>query len=193
MPLPQYPEKMKYLDDTRAALLVAQNPKDLRSQQHLEIEYLGGSSGKTKIRDVELVCDERAESTGFGVGISPAHTFLAGFGFSHMTQWGRAAVLCDVPVDKLTEEVDGAFDRRGEYLYEEGFAHPGFTDITFTVRIHSPASREQVREFVSWADRSPPHATLRRAVRLVGIFYLNDAHLATAVYHPDHTEWRGYP
>ena len=193
MPLPQYPEKMKYLDDTRAALLVAQNPKDLRSQQHLEIEYLGGSSGKTKIRDVELVCDERAESTGFGVGISPAHTFLAGFGFSHMTQWGRAAVLCDVPVDKLTEEVDGGFDRRGEYLYEEGFAHPGFTDITFTVRIHSPASREQVREFVSWADRSPPHATLRRAVRLVGIFYLNDSHLATAIYHPDHTEGRGYP
>jgi len=193
MPLPQFPDKMRYLDDVRAKLLTATNPSDLRSSQHLDIEYLGGSSGKTRIRDVELVCDERSESTGFGEGVSPAHTFLAGFGFSHMTQWGRAAVLCDVAIDKLTEEVDGAFDRRGEYLYEEGFAHPGFTDITFTVHIESPAPRERVRELVSWADRSPPHATLRRAVRLVGIFHLNGKHLATAIYHPDHTEWRGYP
>ena len=193
MALPRYPDKMKYLDDVKPKLLIASEPKDFRSQQHLEIEYLGGSSGKTKIRDVELVCDERTESTGFGQGVSPAHTFLAGFGFSHMTQWGRAAVLCDVPLESLREEVDGSFDRRGEYLYEEGFPHEGFSEITFTVHIESPASREQVREFVAWADRSPPHATLRRAVRLVGIFHLNGQHLATAIYHPDRTEWRGYP
>ena len=126
MPLPAYPEKMQYLHDVKAKLLASSDPKDLRSSQHLEIEYLGGSSGKTRIRDVELVCDERVESTGFGEGVSPAHTFLAGFGFSHMTQWGRAAVLCKVPVESLREEVDGAFDRRGEYLYEEGAPHPGF-------------------------------------------------------------------
>jgi len=120
-------------------------------------------------------------------------TFLAGFGFSHMTQWGRAAVFAGVSIDSLREEVEGAFDRRGEYLYEEGYAHPGFTDITFKVHIDSPSPREQLREFVSWADRSPPHATLRRAVRLTGIFYVNGQHLATAIYHPDRTEWRGYP
>src|SRR5712691_10710396 len=193
MPLPVYPDKMKYLDDVKAKLRISSDPKDIRSSQHLEIEYLGGSSGKTRIRDVELVCDERAESTGFGVGVSPAHTFLAGFGFSHMTQWGRAAVLCDVAIDSLHEEVEGSFDRRGEYLYEEGYAHPGFTDITFKVYIESASPREQVRELISWADRSPPHATLRRAVHLVGIFFLNKCHLATAIYHPDHTEWRGYP
>ncbi|GEM_PF-1060029 len=193
MPLPQYPDKMRYLDEAREHLLKATNPKDWQSRQQLTIEYLGGSSGKTRIRDVELVCDERAESTGFGVGVSPAHTFLAGFGFSHMTQWGRAAVLCDVHIESLREEVEGSFDRRGEYLYEEGYAHPGFTDITFRVYIDSPSPREQVREFISWADRSPPHATLRRAVHLVGMFFLNGRHLATAVYHPDRTEWRGYP
>jgi uncharacterized OsmC-like protein len=193
MTLPVYPEKMKYLDEARARLSSSTDPVEARSFQHLDIEYLGGSSGRTRIRDVELVCDEREESTGFGVGVSPAHTFLAGFGFSHMTQWGRAAVLCDVPIESLREEVDGSFDRRGEYLYEEGAPHPGFTDITFTVHIESPASREKVRELVSWADRSPPHATLRRAVRLVGVFRLNGHHLATAIYHPDRTEWRGYP
>ena len=192
MPLPVYPEKMKYLDDVKAQLRDATDPRAYRSQQHLSIEWIGGSSGRTKIRDVELVCDERAESTGFGQGVSPAHTFLAGFGFSHMTQWGRAAVMCGVEIDALQEEVHGSFDRRGEYLYEEGYAHPGFTDISFEVRIQSNASREQIREFISWADRSPPHATLRRAVRLVGIFHLNGRHLATAIYHPDRTEWRGY-
>ena len=193
MPLPVYPEKMKYLDQAREHLLKASAPVEYQSRQQLVIDWLGGSSGKTTIRDVELVCDERAESTGFGAGVSPAHTFLAGFGFSHMTQWGRAAVFAGVSIDSLREEVEGAFDRRGEYLYEEGYAHPGFTDITFKVHIESPSPREQLREFVSWADRSPPHATLRRAVRLTGIFYVNGQHLATAIYHPDRTEWRGYP
>jgi len=84
MPLPVYPEKMKYLDQAREHLLKASAPVEYQSRQQLVIDWLGGSSGKTTIRDVELVCDERAESTGFGAGVSPAHTFLAGFGFSHM-------------------------------------------------------------------------------------------------------------
>ena len=191
MPVPVYPEKMQYLDQIKTELASATDPRAYRSRQHLSIDWVGGCSGRTRIRDVELVCDERAESTGFGQGVSPAHTFLAGFGFSHMTQWGRAAVLCDVAIDSLREEVEGSFDRRCEYLYEEGFAHLGFTEITFTVHIESQAPREQLRAFISWAERSPPHATLRRAVHLVGIFHLNGRHLATAVYHPDRTEWRG--
>ena len=191
MAVPVYPEKMRYLDEIKGQLASATDPRAYRSQQHLEIEWVGGCSGRTRIRDVELVCDERAESTGFGEGVSPAHTFLAGFGFSHMTQWGRAAVKCGVEIESLTEEVDGSFDRRGEYLYEEGYAHLGFTEITFTVRMQSQSPVERIRAFVSWAERSPPHATLRRAVHLVGTFHLNGQHLATAVYHPDRTEWRG--
>src|SRR5919205_105969 len=191
MTRPVYPEKIRYLDEVKGPLATATDPAAYRSRQRLEIEWLGGCSGRTRIRDVELVCDERAESTGFGAGVSPAHTFLAGFGFSHMTQWGRAAVVCGVEIDSLREEVEGSFDRRGEYLYEEGFEHAGFDQITFTVHIESQAPRERIRAFISWAERSPPHATLRRAVRLVGIFRLNGRHLATAMYHPQHTEWRG--
>ena len=191
MVVPVYPEKMKYLEEVKPHLASATDPHAYRSQQHLSIDWVGGCSGRTRIRDVELLSDERAESTGFGQGVSPAHTFLAGFGFSHMTQWGRAAVLCNVQIESLREEIDASFDRRGEYLYEEGYTHSGFTDITFTVRIESESPREQVRAFISWAERSPPHATLRRAVHLVGIFHLNGQHLATAVYHCDRTEWRG--
>jgi hypothetical protein len=58
------------------------------------------------------------------------------------------------------------------------------------VKIESKESPEKIREFAKWADRSPPHATLRRAVRLVGIFHLNGHWLTTAVYYPDATEWR---
>jgi hypothetical protein len=84
----------------------------------------------------------------------------------------------------------GWFDRRGEYLYDLGYEHKGFEEITFEVTIQSKESDEKIREFIKWADRSPPHATLRRAVRLIGIFHLNGRRLATAVYHPDRTEWR---
>lgn len=191
MSLPVYPEKMAYLDETRRKLLAnPHDPSAYRTRQNLSVTWLGGCSGRTRIRDVELVSDENAHSTGFGEGVSPAHTFLAGFAFSHMTQWGRAAVLCDVQIEDLQEEITGSFDRRGEYLYEEGYAHPGFTDITFEVRIQSQSDPERLRRFAAWAERSPPHATLRRAVYLVGIFTVNGSHLATAMYHPDRTEWR---
>ena len=46
MPLPQYPDQVKYLDAVKPNLLPASEPKEFRSQQPLEIEYLGGSSGK---------------------------------------------------------------------------------------------------------------------------------------------------
>jgi uncharacterized OsmC-like protein len=191
MAIKLYPEKMGYLDQARGRL--KSDPDHWRSQQHLTIDWVEGCSGRTQIRDVVLVSDEHAGSTGFGEGVSPAHTFLAGFGFSHMTQWGRAAVAAGVEIESLREEIHGSFDRRGEYLYEEGHPHPGFVEITFEVHIESSSRREELREFVSWADRSPPHATLRRAVRLVGVFHVNGRHLATAIYHPDRTEWRGYP
>ena len=184
------PEKMRYLDEMRAKLRGATDPDEYRSDQRLSVEWLGECSGRTTIRDVELISDERAESTGYGKGVSPAHTFLAGFAFSHMTQWGRAAAAGGIEIESLREDVRASFDRRGEYLYDEGAAHPGFTDITFEVQIASRASVDQIRAFISWADRSPPHATLRKATRLTGIFNLNGRHLATALYHADRTEWR---
>lgn len=183
------PEKMRYLDDVREELRGATDPAVYGSRQELVIDWLGECSGRTTIRDVELVSDERAGSTGYGRGVSPAHTFLAGFGFSHMTQWGRAAAALDLSIRSLREEIHASFDRRGEYLYDEGAAHPGFTDITFEVRIASDAAPERIRAFAGWAERSPPHATLRRAVRLVGVFWLNGRRLASAIYHPDRTEW----
>lgn len=190
---PVSPEKMRYLEEVKPKLLAATGPADYGSHQHLSIEWLGGSVGRTKIREVELISDERAESTGEGRGVSPGHTFLAGLGFSHMTQWGRAAAACGVEILSLREEIEASFDRRGEYLYDEGYAHPGFTEIRFTVRIESRSSREALRRFVSWAERSPVHATLRRATRLVGVFQVNGDPLATAVYHADRTDWPDHP
>jgi hypothetical protein len=75
-------------------------------------------------------------------------------------------------------------------VYELGYEHKGFQEIAFEVSIQSKQSKEKICEFIRWADRSPPHATLRRAVRLIRIFYPNDQHIATAIYHADRTEWR---
>ena len=184
---------MRYLEDVRAGLRAAATQDEWGSKQRLEIEWLGGNAGRTTIRGVEIVSDERAESTGEGRGVSPGHTFLAGYGFSHMTQWGRAAAACDVAITKLTEEIRASFDRRGEYLFDEGYAHPGFVEIRAIVRIESRSAPERLRCFIGWAERSPVHATLRRATRLVCEFHVNGAHFATAVYHADRTEWLDHP
>ena len=96
-----YKEKMKYLDKMIVELPQKFDPKDYRSTPNVTITWLENCSGKTKIRDQELISDENDHSTGFGKGVSPAHTFLAGFGFSHFTQWGRAAGVLDLEIDSL--------------------------------------------------------------------------------------------
>ena len=105
-------EKMKYLDKLLVELPQKVDPKDYRATPNVTITWLENCSGKTKIRDQELISDENDHSTGFGKGVSPAHTFLAGFGFSHFTQWGRAAGVLDLEIDSLEEQVRGWFDRR---------------------------------------------------------------------------------
>jgi uncharacterized OsmC-like protein len=181
---------MGYLQQMLEELPTTSDPDRIRTTLRVKTEWIEGNLARTRLGDVELLADERAQSTGSGAAPSPAHYFLAGFGFSFVTQWGRASAVLGVPIDSLDQEVVAWFDRRGEYLYEIGWPHNGFEEMTLFVRIKSTASRSQVREFVAWADRSPPLATLRRAVRLVGVFTLNDEHLTTAIYHPDHTEYR---
>jgi uncharacterized OsmC-like protein len=190
MPIRVYPERMEYLSRMLEELPSTSDPAKLRTTLRIETEWIEGNLARTRLGDVELLADERAQSTGSGAAPSPAHYFLAGFGFAFVTQWGRASAVLGVPIESLEQEVRAWFDRRGEYLYELGWPHNGFEEITFFVRITSTATRSQVREFVSWADRSPPLATLRRAVRLVGVFTLNGEHLTTAIYHPDRTEYR---
>jgi hypothetical protein len=85
MPIKIYKEKMEYLNKALAELPQKSDPKDYRSTPNVTITWVENCSGKTKIRDQELISDENAHSTGFGKGVSPGRTFLAGFGFSHFT------------------------------------------------------------------------------------------------------------
>ncbi len=190
MTIKVYPEKMAYLDRMQEELPRATQPSEYRTSIKVDVDWIEGNEGRVRLGDTEIRSDERAASTGFGRAPSPAHYFLAGLGLSYVTQWGRASAILNLPIESLRQEIHGSFDRRGEYLYEQGWPHLGFDEIALVVHVESAASRELVRELAAWADRSPPHATLRRAVRLVGRFTLNGKHLLTAVYHPDRTEYR---
>jgi len=198
MPIKVYPERMNYLQRMLEELPAVTDPSKYRTMLRIDQQWVEGNISRTVLggpkhftKDtVELIADERAESTGSGAGPSPAHYFMTGFGASLVTQWGRASAVLNVPIDSLTQEINAWFDRRGEYLYELGWPHKGWEEITFIVRIESPASRAQVLEFAKWSDRSPPVATMRRAVRLVGRFYLNGQHLTSIIYHPDRLEFR---
>lgn len=185
-----YPERMAYLKQMLDELPNTTDSTKYRTTLRVDTEWVEGNIGRTRLGDIEFIADERKESTGSGAGPSPAHYFLAGFGFALVTQWGRASAVLSVPIDSFEQEVHAWFDRRGEYLYELGWPNNGFEEITFIVRLRSTATREDIREFVNWADRSPPLATLRRATRVVGVFYLNDQHLTTAIYYPDRTDYR---
>lgn len=95
MPIKIFKEKMEYLNKALAELPQKSDPKDYRSTPNVTITWVENCSGKTKIRDQELISDENAHSTGFGKGVSPGHTFLAGFGFSHFTS-GAGQPACSI-------------------------------------------------------------------------------------------------
>ena len=65
-----YKEKMEYLNKALAELPQKSEPKDYRSTPNVTITWVENCSGKTTIRDQELISDENAHSTGFGKGVS---------------------------------------------------------------------------------------------------------------------------
>jgi uncharacterized OsmC-like protein len=92
-----------------------------------------------------------------GVDAGPSAPELLLAALAHCVTAGIAtnAAMFDVPIDALDIEMDAAIDLRGVFGHDKSVRN-GFTDITYTVTIQSPAPEEKVRRCKETIDRKSP-------------------------------------
>lgn len=133
--------------------------------------------------DFVLRADEQAEPVYYGKGVAPQplDIFLAGIGMCMASIYGEAAADLKITVDAVEVGVRGDLDMEGILdLHGDGYgARPGFTQITYTVKLQSEESTEKLRELISFVEkRCPAHNTVMRGTKGVFRFFLNGASLA---------------
>ncbi|MBM4441797.1 MAG: OsmC family protein [Candidatus Rokubacteria bacterium] len=107
-----------------------------------------------------------------GVDAGPSAPELLMAALAHCVTAGIAtnAAMFDVPIDGLDIEMDGDIDLRGVFGHDKSVRN-GFSDIRYTVTIHSPAPEEKVRRCKETIDRkSPVLDTLVKPVNVSSTF-----------------------
>jgi uncharacterized OsmC-like protein len=107
-----------------------------------------------------------------GVDAGPSAPEMLLAALAHCLTAGIAtnAALFDVPIDALDIEMDAAIDFRGVFGHDKSVRN-GFSDIHYTVTVHSPASPDKVRRCKETIDRkSPVLDALTRPITVTSTF-----------------------
>lgn len=132
-------------------------------QNRVETALLENFHGRARGREFTFEADEPATlAGGANRGPRPLEYFLAGFAFCQQVIYAKNALATGIEFTDLSIEVNGEVDPRG--VLGVGGVEPGFADdeITYTTHLETPASREEARELVRFAEqRCPAHASLR--------------------------------
>lgn len=132
-------------------------------QNRVETELLENFHGRATAREFTFEADEPATMAGGrNRGPRPLEYFLAGFAFCQQVIYAKNALATGIEFTDLAIEVNGQVDPRG--VLGVGNVDPGFADgeISYTTHLETPASREEARELVEFAEhRCPAHASLR--------------------------------
>ncbi|MEY7850063.1 OsmC-related (seleno)protein [Natrarchaeobius sp. A-rgal3] len=132
-------------------------------QNEVEAELVENFHGRVEARKFTFESDEPATMAGGeNRGPRPLEYFLAGFALCQQVIYAKNALATGIEIESLSLEANGEVDPRG--VLGIGDAPPGFVDdeITYTTRIESPATRDEVAQLVELAERHcPAHASLR--------------------------------
>jgi uncharacterized OsmC-like protein len=129
-------------------------------------QYADGKRVTPATRKFIVTADSPPALGGVDAGPSAPEMLLAAL--AHCVTAGIAtnAALFDVPIDALDIEMDGTIDLRGVFGHDKSVRN-GFTDISYTVTIQSPAPEEKVRRCKETIDRkSPVRDTLANPVTI---------------------------
>jgi uncharacterized OsmC-like protein len=103
----------------------------------------------------KLTADLSPKSGGAGLGPNPGVLGRAALGSCLAIEYLLWASRLEVPITALEVEVQTGYDSRGMYGFDT--VPPGYRDITYIVRVESPASEEEVRQVLDIADRYSPY------------------------------------
>ena len=106
----------------------------------------------------KLVVDMAEKHGGANGGPNPGVIGRGALGSCLAIGYARWAAVMDIPIESLEVEVHADYDVRGEL----GLADitPSYTGIRFTVRIESPAPKEEVERMLNRADMLSPYLDL---------------------------------
>ncbi|WP_217914799.1 OsmC family protein [Miltoncostaea marina] len=141
------------LEATRSA--VAEDPASGRGSWTTVTTWEDGARARTVARSFTIQTDEPAPLGGTDEHVDPMELLLASVGTCLTIGWVTQAAKRGVDFRDLRIDVDGDFDLRG-YLGLDDDVRPGFTNLSYTVRVDSDATPEQLEEIRVAAERTSP-------------------------------------
>lgn len=135
-------------------------------------ELVEGLRTRASVRQFNLTVDEPEELGGTDAGPNPVELVLAALGTCQEIVYAAHATVLGVELKSLEVEVEGRLDPRGFFGVAD--VAPGFDEVSYRVRIESPAEPERVEKLVRAVEE---HCSvldiLKRPVRTAGGVELN--------------------
>lgn len=135
-------------------------------------ELVEGLRTRASVRQFNLTADEPEELGGTDAGPNPVELVLAALGTCQEIVYAAHATVLGVELKSLEVEVEGRLDPRGFFGVAD--VAPGFDEVSYRVRIESPAEPERVEKLVRAVEE---HCSvldiLKRPVRTAGGVELN--------------------
>lgn len=141
------------LDATRSA--VAEDPASGRGTFSTVTSWEDGARARTVARSFSIETDEPAPLGGTDEAVDPMELLLASVGTCLTIGWVTQAAKRGIDFRDLRIDVTGDFDLRG-YLALDDDVRPGFTNLSYSVRVDSDATAEQLEELRVAAERTSP-------------------------------------
>ncbi len=129
-----------------------------------------------RVRDFDpMVIDEPAAFGGGDSAVSPADVVLVALGTCQEIMYVALASTMDIPLDEVMVDVNADLDLRGLAGMDPEIP-PGLLEMSYDVRIKSPAPVEDLKRLVDTVENLCPLLdTLTRSVKVSGKVTINDA------------------
>jgi uncharacterized OsmC-like protein len=148
---------------------ITANPQKAQASFLAKTELHEGVKCTARVRDFPpLVVDEPPALGGGNEGINPVELILAALGTCQEIMYRIYAALLDIPLKKVTVNVEGELNVRGLFGVD-GSTPAGYSRIHYETVIESDADEAQVKKLAEMAEsHCPVLDTLTRAVEVTG-------------------------
>lgn len=148
---------------------VKKNPKLANSVFRASTySYQPNFTVRSDIRGFTVPIDEPRELGGDDTAPNPVELLLAALGGCQEIVYRAFAAVLDIEIERIEVHAKGHLDLHG-FLGLNSEVSAGFSDISFTTRIISPASEEAVAQLAALVERHcPVQDTLARAIPVSG-------------------------
>ncbi len=139
--------------ETRARLERGDAPNPIRVS--VASESRGGFASRVRIRDFEMTIDQPKGFAGTNKGPKPSEVLLAALAACQEITWRLYAAAMGVPLTHVRVELTGTQNLAGFLGVDDGVP-AGFTGITGTVHVESPANAEEIARLRKVVDAHCP-------------------------------------